>query len=302
MIQNFDDFLWYLSAEKRLSLKTEEAYKNDLQAWAQELGKSIFSVEPPPVEQFRDALEAFHSQNMKSATISRRRSTIRVYAKYRALQDVAWLQVLNWVPSTRAEDTVPKALSREEVVQFLDFTPDPKDPASLRNKALFELLYATGLRSSEALNLEWSQIDERLGGVRVTGKGSKVRFVPFTEECGMSLTTYREAAWPSLVSRFDKRFRDLVFPGARGKPLSRMGLWKIMRRRGLECGIPNLHPHVFRHSFATHLLKGGADVRFVQVMLGHSSLDTTEKYLKIADEELKMIFEKHHPLLKRGRI
>ncbi len=291
-----EDFLWYLSAEKRLSPKTEESYRQDLKVWSAALKTDFSSAFPPKAEQLREALQLFQSQNLKESTLARRKATLRVFSRFRSLSDIAWAEILTTVPSQKAPDNFPKALTHEEIGKYLGFEPELTDKMALRNKALLELMYASGLRAAEVLLLEWKQVDERLGGLRVLGKGQKIRFVPFTENCLEWLLKYKESAWASLIVRSEKRYRDLMFPGPRGGPLTRMALWKIVHKRGLISGVDDMHPHVLRHTFATHLLKGGADVRFVQVMLGHSSLDTTEKYLRLADDELATLFKEFHPL------
>jgi integrase/recombinase XerD len=301
-LTTIEDFLWYLSAEKRLSPLTEESYRNDLRLWSEVLEMDFSEKTPPSPQQLRKALEHFKKNKLKSSTMARRKATLRVFARYRSLTDIAWAELLQSLPSQKADDKFPKALTLEEVKKFLSFVPQTSRSLDWRNKALFELMYASGMRASEILFLEWSHIDERLGGIRFVGKGLKSRFVPFTEDCGHWLFKYKEVCWPSLVAKSPKRFKDLVFPGPTGMPLSRMGLWKIIRKKGLSVGIENMHPHVLRHTFATHLLKGGADVRFVQVMLGHSSLDTTEKYLRITDDELRTLFLENHPLAIQKKV
>ena len=288
-----EDFSWYLSAERRLSPNTVSGYENDLRAWMG-AGIDLGGGEAPTPTLLREGLAQFENLGLSRATLARRIASLRLLARYRALQHPSWDSVLEHLPAGKGDDAFPKALSIAEIEQLLNF--DPVDANGMRNKALLELLYASGLRVSEALGLTWSQIDERASLVKVLGKGNKERMVPFTERTHAWLYRYRDQVWATWNEGAPKKFAGFVFLSTRKRPLSRMGLWKILKLRALEAGLDHVHPHVLRHSFATHLLQGGADVRFVQLLLGHESLNTTERYLKIADDELRKVFAEFHPL------
>lgn len=290
----FDGFRWYLAGERRLAQNTVDAYLNDLRAWSS-AGVDLEAGDPPTEAGVQAGYAAFSEAGLRTATLARRAATLRAFVKYRALGRPAWEEALAFLPPSRAELKLPKAFSVAEVRTLLDFDPGT-DATALRNRALLELMYAAGLRVTEATTLTWAQVDERRGLLRVRGKGDKERFVPFTERAGEWLRRYREQVWPEWAEGLPKRQAETVFLSARRKGLTRMAVWKLLRQRALVAGLRHLHPHVLRHSFATHLLQGGADVRVVQLLLGHSSLDTTERYLKITDNELKTLFEKHHPL------
>jgi len=290
----FDAFRWYLAGERRLARNTVEGYLNDLRTWSA-AGLELESASPPEESAVQTAYAKFSEEGLKSSTLSRRSATLRAFVKYRALAHPDWEKALPYLPPARSELKLPKALSVMDVRQLLDFDPGA-DKAALRNRALLELLYAAGLRVSEAAALTWAQVDERRGLLKVHGKGDKERFVPFTERAAEWLFRYRDRAWSTWSEGLTRRQAETVFLSSRRKGLTRMAIWKILHKRALVAGLKHVHPHVLRHSFATHLLQGGADVRVVQVLLGHSSLDTTERYLKVTDRELKSLFEKHHPL------
>jgi integrase/recombinase XerD len=290
-----DDFLWYLQGEKRLSKNSFEAYKNDLRAW-NETGLGLLADSVPEVENLREALKNFEKENLKSSTLARRSASLRAYLRYRSLLDASWAPLIEEVPTPQEELPFPKALQIAEVEALLDFEPKG-DARLLRNRALLELVYASGLRVSEAIHLQNSDIDENRGVLRILGKGQKERFVPYSERAGEWLELYREGAARDWAAGALKKHKETVFLSHLCRPLTRMGVWKILQKRSLEADIDcHVHPHMLRHSFATHLLQGGADVRVVQLLLGHSSLNTTERYLKITDSELRQVFDEFHPL------
>lgn len=299
MNSEIENFLWYVSAERRLSPNTEDAYRRDLLAWNQCPGVDVEAKNPPSVEDIVSALEDFEGKGMGPATTLRRKVSFRMFARFRMLSDPKWEQVIKALPLQKVDEKFPKSLTKEEIKQFLDFK-ELADSRSLRNKALLHLLYSSGLRVTEVTELEWTHIDDRIGGVRVMGKGGKERFVPFTEECGTSLEDYRSGPWNEWSAKTPKRFKNRVFLSPWNRPLTRMTVWKIVRERSLGVGLDPIHPHVLRHSFATHLMQGGADVRFVQALMGHTHLDATEKYLKVTDLELHEVFKKHHPLFNKS--
>lgn len=288
-----DDFFSFIAHEKRLSPHTVEAYLNDLHAWTA-AGLDLERELPPFPDELRSALTKFSAGQLEEATLARRSSALRVFARFRALKNLAWLDLLPQLPSGSLAKIFPKALALDEIQTLLDFTPT--DLRALRNRTLMEVMYAGGLRVSETIELSWSQVRFREGCLRVLGKGKKERLVPISERALEWLEDYRSRAWSVWAEGALQRHAEKVFLSPRKKPLTRMAVWKILKARALVCGIDNLHPHVLRHSFATHLLQGGADIRFVQAMLGHESLNTTERYLKLGDDELHQVFAELHPL------
>ena len=289
-----EDFRAYMDGERRLSPNTVESYLSDLYFW-NAAGIDLNLSHSPGTATFRASLKKIAEDNLSEATIARRSAALRLFIKFKSMQNSSWNELLDEVPSGRLSAQFPKALSVDEIETLLNFEVSG-DPRKLRNRAIFELMYASGLRVSEVTELRWTSVDERAGVLRVLGKGSKERMVPFSERAGVWLKKYREEAWPSWAEGATRKDADKVFLSHLKKGLSRMGVWKMLHQRALKAGIEGAHPHVLRHSFATHLLQGGADVRFVQLLLGHQSLNTTERYLKIADEELIKLFEEFHPL------
>jgi integrase/recombinase XerD len=197
------------------------------------------------------------------------------------------------VRAPRAWKTLPKFLSADQVDRLLD-TPDTSQPRGLRDRALIELFYATGLRVSEMVGLRQQDLNLESGYLTCTGKGRKQRLVPIGDEASAWLKRYITEARPALLSR---RSSPKLFVNARGGAgLSRVGFWKILKEHGRRAGLPStLSPHVLRHSFATHLLERGADLRAIQMMLGHSDLSTTQIYTHILDARLRAVYDKFHP-------
>lgn len=291
---NLDDFLWYLSGERRLSENTLSAYENDLKDWARS-GVNLEAKTAPDTHTLAKAIEKFQQNKLQDKSIDRRKMALRSFAKYRSLQEESWQKILEFLPTFANKDHLPKALSVDEVIQLLE-CEEEGSVDELRNRALLELIYACGLRVSEAIHLKWPEVNEQKEVLRILGKGKKERLVPFSSRAAEHLDRYRTQLWPQYAEGAEKKNREYVFLSRRKKPLTRMGLWKIIKKRSLLAGLDDVFPHVLRHSFATHLIQGGADVRFVQALLGHSSLSTTETYLKIQDEDLEKLFTDFHPL------
>lgn len=286
-------FLDFLNSIKRLSPKTIEAYRSDLHWWLDH-GLELGNTEAPPENSVMASLQQLKKASFEDSTRGRRRSALRSFANYKKISQPSWHAILDWVPGAESADDLPQALDQEQIRELLDFDPQ-NDAEKIRNRALLEVLYACGLRISEALNLAWEDVDFQQNLVRVWGKGSKERVIPFSERAARWLGELKEntEAWRQKAP---PKYKSKLFLSSWGRPLSRMGAWKILHRRGLECGQDGIHPHILRHSLATHLLQGGADVRMVQAFLGHSSLNTTAKYLKISDGELQTLFAQIHPL------
>jgi integrase/recombinase XerD len=187
---------------------------------------------------------------------------------------------------------LPKYLNRQEIEKLLT-SPDGSKPTGLRDRAMLELLYATGLRVTELCRLELSNLERDSGVLRVTGKGNKQRLVPFGESAGEAVGQYLNHGRPVLLKGRASRF---LFVTARGGAMTRQGFWKLLAAHGKKAGIfRDLTPHVMRHSFATHLVEGGADLRSVQIMLGHADISTTQVYTHVARRRLREIVDQHHP-------
>ena len=289
LLENFLDATW---AERGLSENTLKSYRYDLLQLQRFLARRGRRLD----EAGRDDLLAFLSelvrQGRRPRSLSRYLSGMRQFYRWalregRVAQDPSAL-----IDSPRLGRSLPKALSEEQVERLLA-APDVAKPLGMRDRTMLELMYATGLRVSELVGLEATNLNLNQGIVRVTGKGGKERLVPLGEEAGDWLRRYLAAARPSLLKGADC---TQVFVTARRAGMTRQAFWHAIRRYAALAGIDKqVSPHMLRHSFATHLLNHGADLRVVQLLLGHSDLSTTQIYTHIAREGLKQIHSKHHP-------
>ncbi len=288
-----DAYLTHLAVERRLSANTVESYGRDLS----QLSAAAAALERPVDALDRRALEQFVRQLMGEGRSPK--SVARAVACYRGFyrflvvsghrQDNPAVDVI----APRAWKTLPKFLSMDEVDRLIG-TPDTSQPRGLRDRALIELLYATGLRVSEMVNLRQQDLNLESGYLTCFGKGRKQRLVPIGDEAAAWLKRYIKDGRPALLN---KRSSPRLFVNARGGAgLTRVGFWKILKEHGKQAGLArNLSPHVLRHSFATHLLERGADLRAIQMMLGHSDLSTTQIYTHILDARLRAVYDKFHP-------
>ncbi|MEY4095120.1 MAG: Tyrosine recombinase XerD [Acidobacteriota bacterium] len=288
-----DAYLTHLAVERRLSANTVESYGRDLS----QLSAAAAALERPVDALDRRALEQFVRQLMGEGRSPK--SVARAVACYRGFyrflvvsghrQDNPAVDVI----APRAWKTLPKFLSMDEVDRLIG-TPDTSQPRGLRDRALIELLYATGLRVSEMVNLRQQDLNLESGYLTCFGKGRKQRLVPIGDEAAAWLKRYIKDGRPALLN---KRSSPRLFVNARGGAgLTRVGFWKILKEHGKQAGLArNLSPHALRHSFATHLLERGADLRAIQMMLGHSDLSTTQIYTHILDARLRAVYDKFHP-------
>ncbi len=286
-----DAFLMRLWAERGISPHTRAAYRRDLlglAGWLAARGMDLAAAGPAELQ----ALLAERMQHGISArSVARQLSAWRQFYADRARQEHGIDPTLDLLPP-RLPRRLPQVLGESEVERLLDVaTPDT--PRGLRDRAMLELLYATGLRVSELVGLELGQIDLRMGWVRVYGKGRKERLVPMGEEALHWVTRYLAEARPVLLAG---RRADALFPGRGAAPLTRQACWYRIRALGRAAGIRKaFSPHGLRHAFATHLLDHGADLRMVQMLLGHSDLSTTQIYTHVAQARLKALHAAHHP-------
>jgi len=285
------DYLAHLAIERNLSPRTVDSYGRDLGrfcSWLHDQGLEIGRVERSTV---RDYLGARRDAGLSDRSAARALSAIRGLFRFLLFNGVVASDPTADLQSPRLWKTVPHALSNEEVNQLLT-APDTSHPAGIRDRAMLETLYATGLRVSELVGLTVDRLRLDPGFIIVVGKRDKERLVPIGVAAVDWLERYLSIARPEL----DARRRPELFLNHRGGALSRQGFWKILRGYGLKAGIrSHLSPHVVRHSFATHLVENGADLRSVQMMLGHSSLTTTEIYTHVARERLRRLYDEKHP-------
>ncbi len=283
------DFLAYLELERGLSRNTLEAYRNDLQQYGAFLDRR--GIDPLAVT--TGDLRAFVSEiEAAPATVQRKIACLRSFHRYLRREQILERDPTAELRAPRSRARLPKVLSRDEVGSLLR-QPRGNSPAALRDRALLETMYACGLRASEAITLELSQLDLEAGIVRPHGKGSKERIVPVGSAALRSLREYLERGRPKLVGLRDE---PRVFLNARGGRLSRQGLYKIVQRHARAAGLEQrMSPHTLRHTFATHLLAGGCDLRSLQEMLGHADIGTTQIYTHLSPERLREVYFEAHP-------
>jgi integrase/recombinase XerD len=287
-----DAYLDHLRVERRLARLTIESYSRDLAALARFAEAGGTTVEALS----RQDLEAFVRGLMASGLSPR--STARAVACVRGLFRFLVLdRRLDASPADdlrapRAWPALPRCLSPEEVDRLID-APDVSTARGLRDRAMVELLYATGLRVSELVGLRPADLNLEAGHLTCTGKGDKQRLVPMGDQAVAWVQRYIRDGRPALLGR---RTSPRLFVNARGGGLSRVGFWKLLRAHGVKAGLPRgLSPHVLRHSFATHLLDRGADLRAIQMMLGHADLSTTQIYTHVLDARLRAVYDRFHP-------
>ncbi len=290
-----DQFLSYLLAERGLAKNTIESYNNDLKHFLNFLEEEFKTTHPDQVKRSHIILFLKHLRDNGYSDSSRYRYlvSIRRFTRFLLKEGIMEEDPTRNIELPSRSKKLPKVLTPAQVEALLA-APDIKKPGGLRDKAMLELLYATGLRVSELVNLKLNQIFFNQGYLLIMGKGSKERIVPFGDVAEEWMKRYSTDARPLLLKGKQSPF---FFIGSRGSPITRQGFWKNIKKYALQCGIPleMISPHTLRHSFATHLLENGADLRSVQTMLGHSDISTTQIYTHITRERLKREYEKYHP-------
>jgi integrase/recombinase XerD len=279
----------YLSVERGLAKNTVDSYSLDLAKFARHLeerGKSLASFSKEEIVGF---MESLRSKGMSAASLSRVLSSIRGFSRYLLLRGVLHEDPAENLPTPRKWQTLPKALSREEVRELLGV--EGRGGLALRDAAMLELLYSSGLRVSELVMLKISDVNFEAGYLKVMGKGSKERVVPTHPRALTSIRRYVDGLRPKLLKG---RHSEYLFVTARGKPMTRQRFWQALKSFGKAAGL-DLSPHTLRHSFATHMLEGGADLRSLQKMLGHADISTTQVYTRVTIEKARRDYAKHHP-------
>jgi integrase/recombinase XerD len=285
-----------LRVERRLAAHTVESYARDLRAlldYGERTGQSVLSLD-------RGALEAFvrdlRGHGLAPRSVGRTVAAVRGFYRYLVLDRQLEQSPADDLRPPRAWPALPKCLSLEEVDSLIE-QPDTTTAIGLRDRALIELLYATGLRVSELLTLRASDLHLEEHYLTCVGKGSKERIVPIGDQAADWTRRYQREARPALVAHArGGKTAPYVFVNARGTPLSRVGFWKILKGYALRAGLSTrLSPHVLRHSFATHLLDRGADLRAIQMMLGHADLSTTQIYTHVLEARLRQVYDRFHP-------
>jgi len=288
-----DQYINYLILEKGLSKNTIESYSRDISRYVEYLKqkrvKQISDADTPLILTY---LISLRDGGLKAKSTARHLVTLRGFYRYLVQEKIIKLDPVRLIDLPKSGLKLPNVLSISEIKLLLS-TPDTQTPLGLRNAAMIELLYAAGLRVSELVNLKLLDINTEAGFVRVIGKGSKERIVPIGNYAKNIIIRYVKTA-RSLLLKGD--VSHYMFVARAGKPMTRQGFWKLLKQYALHAGIAKkITPHSFRHSFASHLLEGGADLRAVQVMLGHTDISTTQIYTHVAREHLKQMHEKYHP-------
>jgi integrase/recombinase XerD len=289
IIDQFIDHLWL---EDGLSKNTLNSYRLDLNLFSQWLNKdskkNILDVSQADIQEYL----AFKFPTSKSRSISRLLATLRRLFRYLLRENKITIDPTLEIQSPKIPKSLPKSLSEEDIESLLA-APNLEKPSGLRDKAMLELLYACGLRVSELVNILLTEISLTEGIVRVTGKGSKTRLVPMGEEAVDWIKKYINEGRKDILKQQSSKY---LFVTLRGKAMTRQAFWYLIKRYSILAKINKpMSPHILRHAFATHLINHGADLRVVQVLLGHSDISTTQIYTHVARERLKNLHESHHP-------
>jgi len=290
------DFLSYLELERGLSRNTLSAYRTDLLQYGEFLAghdSDVLAARPADVAEFLAELATGNGRPACSAaTIHRKAACLRSFYKHLRRDELIGDDPTAALSAPRRAKKLPQVLNYSEVQKLLA-APRGDEPTTLRDRALLEVMYASGLRASETIGLEVGDLDLREGFLRARGKGAKERLVPLGGKAIAAVSVYLRSGRPKLVG---ERHEAKLFVNFRGGQLSRQGLYKIVQRNARAAGLAGqMSPHTLRHSFATHLLAGGCDLRAVQEMLGHADVSTTQMYTHLSGERLKEVYFQAHP-------
>ncbi len=287
--QDIQSFLSFCRVEKGLAENSLESYQLDLERLSHEIQKPASEIQADDLSGYVGTL---YGAGLSARSIARHITTVRNFFRFMVQEGKAARDPTEFLVQPKQWTTLPKYLNREELDRLIAAPPGDK-PVGIRDRAMLELLYATGLRVSELCKLELAAVERTMGVLRVTGKGNKQRMVPFGEAAGQAIDQYLRDGRQALLKGRASRY---LFITARGGRLARQSFWKLLRGYGRQAGIKrSLTPHVIRHSFATHLVEGGADLRSVQIMLGHADISTTQVYTHVAQRRLRDVITRHHP-------
>lgn len=290
-----NDFIFFLSVEKGLSTNTTNSYFSDLKKFFDFiLQKKIISLKEIDRKVLEEFINYLNLQNISLRSQSRYLSSLRSFFKFLIDEGFVDSNPVEKIDSPKIRRNLPDVLTVEEVFKILNAV-QTTDCRGIRDKAILETLYASGLRVSELINLKQRDVLKEQEVLKIFGKGSKERFVPIGSTALKWINEYQNKC-RHLFEKQGIDSKDILFLNKNGKKFSRMGIWKIIRNYALLVGLEDkVHPHIFRHSFATHLIEGGADIRIVQEMLGHSDISTTQIYTHISKEHLIEVHRTYHP-------
>jgi len=291
MQSELSEFITYIKVEKGLAINTVEAYSRDLRKFCVYLHQVDSTLQHTSQSVVEGFLLHLRDEQLNPRSISRILVTLRNFFQFLVFEERISSNPCLLVRPPAAWKPLPKTLSLSQVESILSM-PDLTKAYGVRDKAMIDVLYATGLRVSELVGLKSGDLELNLGYVSCVGKGGKARVVPIGRAAVLSVKQYLETARGLLLKG---RNSEYVFVGGKGKPLTRQAFWTSIKKYGRRAGVPVVKPHLLRHSFATHLLERGADLRSVQMMLGHSDISTTQIYTHVLQERLRNIYQLHHP-------
>ncbi|MBS4030805.1 MAG: site-specific tyrosine recombinase XerD [Clostridiales bacterium] len=287
------DFIHYVSVEKGLAKNTLESYNRDLRSFCTYLKQhGVESIEKATRAEIVGYLLSLQKSGKATATLSRNLASIRSFCNYLFHEKVIAENPATDLESPKLEKKLPRVMTPDEIDRLLE-QPDSLQVTGVRDKAMLEVIYATGIRVSELMSLDVGDINLEAGFIRCTGKGSKERLVPLGSVAIRNVDQYLAGSRPKLVRHNGEA---ALFVNQHGNRLTRQGFWKILKKYARQANITkDVTPHTIRHSFATHLLENGADLRSVQEMLGHADISTTQIYTQVTKRKLKDVYEKTHP-------
>lgn len=287
-------FLYMLKVERNFSDHTLKSYRDDIVQFNDFLYQESLDLNDFEYKDARNYLSFLYSKNLKRTTVSRKISTLRTFYEYWMTQDESVVNPFVQLVHPKKEQYLPQFFYEEEM-EALFKTVETDSKKGMRDKVILELLYATGIRVSELVHIKTQDLDMKLPGVKVLGKGNKERFIPFGEFCKQSIERYLKEFKP--LKHVD---HDYLIVNMQGQPITERGvryvLNDVVKRTS---GVTNIHPHKLRHTFATHLLNQGADLRTVQSLLGHVNLSTTGKYIHVSNQQLRKVYLNAHPRAKK---
>jgi integrase/recombinase XerD len=288
-------FLTHVQVEKGLATNTLSAYRRDLAKFQDFAKKRKLALAAVKRDDLVDFLAGLYRQKLESKTVARHLVTLRNFFRHAQVQELISEDPTAHLESPKIRRSLPGYLRLDEVEKLLEL-PDQTTPLGLRDRAMLEVLYSTGLRVSELTSLRVMDLDTKVGCVRCISKGDKERIVPVGRKALAIVEKYLRDGRTALIGTMKGNAGPYLFVNRRGGRISRVGVWKIFSSYGRKAGLRvPLTPHMLRHSFATHLLERGADLRSVQLMLGHSDISTTQIYTHVVEERLKQIYKAHHP-------
>ncbi|MGY3765196.1 site-specific tyrosine recombinase XerD [Vagococcus vulneris] len=295
-MHEFEEYVHYLKIERGLSANTIESYSRDLKQYLDFLAKRN-QLNWQTVDRYivLDFLEELRVQNKSSATIIRMVSSLRKFHQFLRQERFTEIDPMQHIDTPKKRQALPKTLSIEEVEKIIE-APDTSDILGIRDRAILEVMYATGLRVTELISLKLDDLHLSLGLIQTIGKGDKERILPLGDQAIFWINKYLEESRQSLLIKNKQGDTQILFLNYQGKPFSRQGIWKNLKQYVLFTGInKDVTPHTLRHSFATHLLENGADLRVVQELLGHADISTTQIYTHISKKRMADVYKEYFP-------